>query len=313
MNWESLQQQSENIHAQMKELDKLKEKKEVIEKQLRNVRIDISKYEDDLSKMKIQLIKSEKHSFIDSIRHFWSKYDAMEQEKLAAIKELKLNESYALAEKFSQQLIEIQQQIAVLDESMLHDSLDQNILAKKDWLRINEKEQVNEIERIDNEKQLLISLLKEIDDALEAGKNAYQACLHALEEMKKAKDLSSLDLLGGGLMATKMKYDQLKDTTYYIHHAQMALQNFKNELLDVEELKLNDVEVKSNALIKFSDFFMDDLFSALKVHDQINDAFSKLQRIIDDISATLEKLKGKRYIVTTELRKIEKQMEQYLF
>ncbi|MEO4055162.1 hypothetical protein [Solibacillus sp. CAU 1738] len=313
MDWKTLQIQSEYVNRQINELEKLKEKKKAIEKQLKIVQIDISKYETDIQQLKLQLDKTEKHSFITSIRSLFGKSDVQEQEKLAAIKEFKLNESYAVAEEYSHQLKELQLRIDSLDEITLQNTLEKNVLDKKEWLRVNNKDRIAEIEQIDIKKQLCQRLITEIDDTIEAGKKAYQVLLTALEDMKKAKDYSDWDLFwGGGIKATKMKYDKLKDTSYFIHHAQMALQNFKNELLDVEELKLHDVEININGFVKFFNFFTDDIFSAWKVHEEIDYVFIKLQRVIDDISETINKLKDKRYTATRELQKIEKQLNQLL-
>lgn len=313
MKWESLQQQSASINAQINELEKLKEKKKVIEKQLKIVQIEISKYEVGLKQIKIQLSKAEKHSFFDTLRSFFSKSNVEEQEKLAAIKELKLNESFAIAEEFKHQLSELQQRIDALDETSLHNALTKNILEKKDWLRANEKDRMAELEHIDYEKHLCLRLIKEIDEAIDAGQKAYQAIMNALEEMKKAQDYSRWDTFwGGGVIATKMKYDQIQDTSYFVHYAQMALQNFQNELLDIEELKLHELQIQVHGYIKFFDYFFDDLFSAWKVHEQINYSFEKLQRLIEDVSATIQKLKDKRYHTSKVLSNIEKQMDQLL-
>ncbi len=53
---------------------------------------------------------------------------------------------------------------------------------------------------------------------------------------------------GGGLIATHLKHDALDKTESYLHNAQIALQRFQNELLDVQDMATKSLHIETDAL-----------------------------------------------------------------
>ena len=61
---------------------------------------------------------------------------------------------------------------------------------------------------------------------------------------------------GGGLIATHLKHDALDQSENYLHSAQIALQRFHNELLDVQEMSTKSLHVETDGFVKFADYFL---------------------------------------------------------
>lgn len=67
-------------------------------------------------------------------------------------------------------------------------------------------------------------------------------------------------IFGGGIIATHLKHDALNHSENYIHSAQIALQRFHNELLDVHVMSTKTLQIETDGFVKFADYFFDDLF-----------------------------------------------------
>ena len=67
-------------------------------------------------------------------------------------------------------------------------------------------------------------------------------------------------VFGGGLIATHLKHDALDESENYLHNAQIALQRFQNELLDVQDMSTKSLAVETDGFVKFADYFFDDIF-----------------------------------------------------
>ena len=134
----------------------------------------------------------------------------------------------------------------------------------------------------------------EITEALQAGSEAQDKLLEAAGSLDTASVYSTWDaFLGGGVIVTAMKHQELEKSNNYIHGAQRALQRFHNELLDVQEMRHDTLQIETDGFVKFADYFFDDIFSEWSIHSKIATSIDRIRRVWDDVANTLNELKKK--------------------
>lgn len=83
--------------------------------------------------------------------------------------------------------------------------------------------------------------------------------------------------LGGGLIVTMMKHDDLDKSESALHEAQLNLERFEAELSDVQNGAIDELIVERGSFVTFADYFFDDIFSEWSIHNRINDSLSKVE------------------------------------
>lgn len=121
------------------------------------------------------------------------------------------------------------------------------------------------IMNLENEIAFLETQQKEIQEAVTAGKRALDITRKILEDLDSAKNWSTFDLMGGGLIADMAKYDRLNKVQDKIQDLQAALRGFRTELADVTERISGDLHVEIGDFLHFADYFFDGLFTDLSL------------------------------------------------
>ena len=296
MNWNELLQLETYYQHQLATATKMHKKKEAIEQQIAHAQSEIAHYEQQLLDVRTQLDKLEQFSFINALREWTGKKDRLLEQKLeqAAVQELKLTEAQLMKEDLQDDLVDVLHKINAIHEAHLQEQLPQVKQQKLAWLEQHVPHVAKKLTQYLEEEQLYTQLIREIQEAIEAGRAANVALQQASQALADAKDLSTWDtFLGGGFIVTAMKHDKLEKSNSYVHNAQIAIQRFQNELLDVQNMKTETLNIDIDGFVKFADFFFDDIFSEWSVHSKIKDAQMQLTRVIDDIDNTLAELEQK--------------------
>ncbi|WP_042475364.1 hypothetical protein [Bacillus ndiopicus] len=304
MEWKELQQQYTDYQLDLLAIEKLTKQKQAIEQQIRRVKREIESYEAQLFEARKRLNKLDHFSFIQLFRKWTGKYDETLEEQfgVVATKELKLIESQLMQEDLQQDLDALSEKLKVTDKSKILQKLEQLTRKKELWLMQHAPKLAEKLNDI-LEQELYVKQLKtEIVEAQEAGKEAMRALMDAVECLLKAKNYSTWDtFLGGGLIATAMKHEKLSHSEAYIHKAQMALQRYHNELLDVQNMQHKAFTVEMDGFVKFADYFFDDIFSAWSIHSKIATSIEQLSRVQDDVANTQLMLENKlEYLLEKE-------------
>lgn len=132
---------------------------------------------------------------------------------------------------------------------------------------------------------------QELEEALAAGNAALLAADNVEDSLRSAKDWSTLDLLGGGLFTDAAKHDKLDEVQQNIEQLQVQLQKFNKELSDVT-IRSN-VQVSIDAMLKFADFFFDNIFTDAAVLDRVKQAHVQIEHTRDQILGVLRQLQTK--------------------
>ncbi|MGE8005516.1 hypothetical protein [Lysinibacillus sp. NPDC093216] len=312
MEWKQLQKEQEMIHAQLRTASRLSEQKDLIERQIERAQQEIYKHSKALNQIRLKLDKLEGFSFMNMIRTWTGQQDELRTEKIdeAAILELKINEAKKMELDLTDDLRQINTKLTQINEQELQEALRQLNAKKKGYFQIHEPEQAKRLEQLAHEEMLTKQLIIEIKEAEEAGEAALTKLGQAAESLHSASGYSAWDtFFGGGLIATHLKHDALDESENYLHNAQIALQRFQNELLDVQDMSTKSLAVETDGFVKFADYFFDDIFSAWSVHSKISTAREQVSRVQDDVHNTILRLQNKHNKADDYLQSLHKEKE----
>lgn len=315
MNLIELQQQLQSYKMQILSLEKLKKQQASLEHQMKHVAVNIEKYEQDLKDARKKLNKLEGFSFVNVFRTWTGKQQTLLEERLdvTATKELKLIEAQLMQEDLKDDLVDTIYKINAMNESYLIDQIKQLENKIQLYYMANHHEKAAKLDEVIEQQFLVQQLLTEIHEAITAGKEAQRKLVEAAQALQTAKKYSTWDtFLGGGLIATTLKHQELDKSNAYLHRAQIALQRFQNELLDIQEMKHQTLQIGTEGFVKFADFFFDDLFSAWSIHSKIATSTNQISRVLDDVSNTLLALKHKLEIAEQQKERLSVQKANLL-
>lgn len=121
--------------------------------------------------------------------------------------------------------------------------------------------------------QTLAVEIKEIDEAIAAGRNVVAGLEQVIEALDSARKWGIWDMLGGGLFSTLTKHSRIEKAREGINNVQRQMRQFKRELADVRnqvELGINISEFES-----FADVFLDGFIFDWIVQTKITDALAQ--------------------------------------
>lgn len=134
----------------------------------------------------------------------------------------------------------------------------------------------------------LQSLLKELREAIAAGKASKADADSAKGHLVDAEDWGTWDMFGGGMLADIAKYDALDSAQAAINRLQTKLSAFRTELVDVSiEAKL---QVTIDGFTEFADVFFDGFFADWMVMDQIRTSMESINRVGRQLTEVLGRL-----------------------
>lgn len=296
MEWQQLQLTTENYKLQLLEAEKLHKKQTTVERLIQHAEREIEHFEQEMQQARIALNKLEQSSFINLFRNWSGKRDELIEQNLdrVAVTELKLIEAQLMLEDLQDDVVDIVHKLNAINEPYIEQQLQNLNDEKQQWLAQHAPQLAEKLTAIAEQQTLCKQLTKEIQEAIDAGNGALSALTDAGFALHEAESYSTWDtFLGGGFMATAMKHEKLETTNSYIHSAQMALQRFSNELLDVKDMRNETIEIGTDGFVKFTDFFFDNIFTDWSIHSKITTAMNQISRVQDDVANTLRELQQK--------------------
>ena len=132
---------------------------------------------------------------------------------------------------------------------------------------------------------MVVDMAREVREARAAGIRALNSLRKAEKHLDSARTWGIFDLLGGGLITSLVKHSKLDDARSDIEQARYDLEDFCEELQDVD---LPDVHI--DELLTFADFFFDGFLADLMVQRRINEARDQLERASRQVEDILRQL-----------------------
>ncbi|GMQ56725.1 hypothetical protein AN1V17_11190 [Vallitalea sediminicola] len=177
---------------------------------------------------------------------------------------------------------------------------------KRDFILTYMPDKWNEIESLMEEDRNISNQLKEIDEAINAGENTRSCIDKANEALHSAKNWGTWDMLGGGLLSTMAKRENMSEAQSYISDMQKWIRSFARELSDVDDYINADLDIGD--FLGFADYFFDGFFVDWAVQSKINSAIDKVDNTKDEVNSILRKLvkesnelKDRRYSINNQV------------
>lgn len=281
------------------ELKKLKQeiyRCQNIDTMLKNLREQLQEQEKKQISLEYKLEKEnldvEKFSKMSITNIFYailgSREDQVEKERrevLAA--QLKLDD-------VNKQIIETKEQISkfqlerskVSDATSRYNELYENKYNSLKEMDLGHSEKILEIE---NEIASYKSNLKEIKEAIIAGKSVLISLDKVDKSLNSAESWGTWDLLGGGGLITNLaKHDHIDNAKDAVSEVQTRLNRFTTELTDVKVS--SSITIDISGFIKFADFFFDGLISDWIVQSKIRDSQQSVKNVRSEVNKVLNNL-----------------------
>ena len=133
---------------------------------------------------------------------------------------------------------------------------------------------------------------QEIDEALEAADYALDCLRKAESDLDSASSWGMFDILGGGLISTLIKHNEMDDAQAHMEEAKGALEKLSQELKDVDYQINLDFTVSD--FLSFADYFFDGLLADLFVQDRIDEAEQQVKEAITKVESIRDHLRHLR-------------------
>ncbi len=154
----------------------------------------------------------------------------------------------------------------------------------------------------DQESELSIQL-NEYQEAISAGKKAIHSIEEAIASLGSAKDWSTWDMFGGGVLSTAIKHSRIDDAKGHIHTAQRDLRHFQEELRDINQFTNFNIDI--GQFLSFADYFFDGFIVDWMVHGKIKDSLERIEQMGQDVKQLLHTLEHQKQQIEHEKEKVQ--------
>jgi len=313
--WQHLQEKQAQLIMKKNERDRLQRKQASLQTQwmeLESVRNDL---EEKRSKEQKDVLKLDKFSFSNLVSQWNGTMNEKRKKEIAeaAEVELKYNEAEKTLRDLEKEIEIVKLEFQGCDYGLIDQHWASLMHEKEQWIYANTVDERQELEKLYENRANLESMLKEIGEAILAGKDAQSALEQANTELDSASAMSTWDtFLGGGVLVTAMKHNSLNSSQDYIHLAQMALRRFETELMDVKNIVTDVIQVDRSNFMTFTDYFFDNIFTDWMIHSQINTSKDRLEEALRQVENVLEKLNVKSDEVKSELENVKGKLKNLI-
>ena len=181
---------------------------------------------------------------------------------------------------------------------------------KKNLLIKSDEASANKILEITHKIEDSKRNLKELREAVSAGKYAVNSLDSALKSLSSAKGWGTWDLLGGGLISDIAKHSHIDDAMREVEQAHQNLRRFKSELADV---RINyNIRFETDGFGKFADFFFDGLIADWYMQSKINNSYESVSNVKNQVTSTIYKLQQMENYEKSQLEKMENELRNII-
>lgn len=308
MMLEKLSSRLTEIVEQKRLKKKLEQKLSSVQKELKDklsllesLRIILEKEEVDVDKLERTSLTGLFYSVLGSREQ---QLDKERQEMLSA--QLKYQQAKYQVGYLEQEQNSLTQQLGNLPD-VENEYL--SLLSEKErLLRQSNPSAANELAEIEVKVANQQSEMKEIREAINAGKAVAVGLEQVIESLGSAEGWGTWDMLGGGLISTAIKHSRIDDARNGILHVQSKMSHFKRELADVE--KTIDLSINISELATFADYFFDDLIFDWIVQSKIVDSLERSTQAKESIDKTINNLENHYKVSQSKVNELQEKRVQ---
>jgi len=268
-----------------------------------------------LTKEQQDVVKLGKFSFANKIKEWTGKWDEQMEKEIAeaAEAELKFNEAEKTVMDMEAEARRLREEMKNPDFDYIEEDWADFLKEKEVWIRQNDSVANATLQKIADDRVRLHSIMREINEASDAGNTAIDSLDAALDSLNSAEGMSVWDtFLGGGWIVSAMKYSDINSSDDHVHRAQRALRHFETELMDVQNVETESFTINRNDIYTFTDVFFDNIFSDWAVHSRIKETKSKLNVVLQDVRRVQDQLARKRAEMVQELERLDVQEKEII-
>lgn len=304
----TLQEKRMNHRRLLKRLEQTSEKLLAMKKTRDQLHRQLTKEQQDV-------VKLGKFSFANKISEWTGTWDEKMKKEIeeAAQAELKFNEAEKNVIDLSEEEQDLRKKLEHPDFMYIVEDWEDLLREKESWIRMNDSVANQTLQKIADDRVRVFAMVREIDEALEAGEKAKRALDGAMKKLDSAEGISMWDtFLGGGIFVSALKYSEINSSDDLVQQAQRALRHYETELMDVQDAATDSFQVNQNDIFTFTDVFFDNIFSDWMVHTRITDAKKKLHAVLQDVRRIQDQLTRKRVASEEEIRRLDQQQDDII-
>lgn len=301
---EELNQAMEEI-AEAKRLDKVilsigTEQKE-LKKKCRDLEEQLQKEEEDVEKLKKMSLSNFLHTLLNN------KVEKLNKEEKEAFEaKLKYDSAVAELQACDNSLSAYKNKYSEVSGAKRRYS---TLMAKKKaYVEQYMPDQWEPIEKKTETIKVIMSQLKELNEAIQAGNRVMSTISSTESALSSAANWGTYDMIGGGTIATMMKRDKMHTAQNHIHTLQNQMRTFSRELRDVDTYL--DVDLQINSFLGFADYFFDGLIVDWAVQSKINDAKNKIYNVRGQIQTIMSNIQNEKNQLTRRKSSLENEIDQ---
>ena len=291
--WGKLQERQAVLKTEIINRDKVKRKHQTLTEHLEVALHKKQTYWSRLKKEQKDVENLDGFSILKVVRTWTGKQDEIREKELSELAtiEAKYREVEKTVTDLEQDIVDIERELDQARWKSIDMEWETLMKEKEGWIYGNKQVEAARLDELYDQKTFLTSSSREITEAISAGHEAKIALRRALKSLEGAKDYSTWDtFLGGGLIATSLKHSKLDESENAIHAAQRSLQKFQTELLDIQQIKVENLSVERDSFVTFADYIFDDIFSAWSTHSKINNSIDHINETISSLEHTTVQL-----------------------
>ncbi len=177
-------------------------------------------------------------------------------------------------------------------------------------INLEDKTTSEELKKLINRKEIMKVNIIEIDEAIKAGEEALKAIENTIRELESAEGWGVVDILGGGLLTTAVKYSHVDEAGRYAEEAQRTLGKFKREMSDIT--MITGTEIAIGAFETFADYFFDGLIFDWVVQSEIGKSLDSVKNTKNQTDKAMSKLYEEKVTEEFMIKQLEDQINRII-
>lgn len=158
----------------------------------------------------------------------------------------------------------------------------------------------------------LKSEAKEYKEAVSCGKKVLAETNKMIKYLESAGDWGVIDVLGGGLITTSIKYSKIDCARRSANRVHRLLERFHRELTDIRDMPYSTSKIDIGSIETFMDYFFDGFIVDWIVLSKINTSIETSRKTRKTIKRILKMLDSRLNKVKNRIKKLRQQKTLFL-
>lgn len=169
-----------------------------------------------------------------------------------------------------------------------------------------------EYRKLEAHQDYLLKQLTETEEALRAATRALETAQRAKGSLNKAEGWATYDMwFGNGIFSHLAKYDHIDSAQSDFDVLSSQIRDLQKELKDIN-LSADFFPSQIDSTTRAIDFWFDNIFTDMRVRDQIRDNQEQIRNLHGKISRVIGKLEGLKSSINHQIRDSERKMDDLL-